>query len=188
MNVAALIESLLFCSPRPVSVAALRRAADVSEEQLREAISELSRRYHPDSSGIVLRNVAGGYLLSTNPACAPVVEAFRQEAPPPSLSAAALEVLSCALYLGPLTRRDISAIRGVNSDAVVRSLIERDLLREAGSDPERPGSPMLLEITSEFLVATDADSPEDFPPLSELVSEEELSRITERLAAGERGS
>lgn len=187
MNAAALIESLLFCSPRPVPATTLRRATGVSEDELRGAISELSRRYHPDTSGIILRAAAGGYLLSTNPSCAPAVEAFRREAPPPSLSAAALEVLSCALYFGPLTRRDISAIRGVNSDAVVRSLIERELLTEAGTDSERPGSPTLLKITPGFLVAAGADSQKDFPPLSELVSEEELARITERLSAGEGG-
>jgi segregation and condensation protein B len=150
------------------------------------ALSDLARRYSPEESGILLRNVAGGYLLSTNPACAPAVERFRDEARPTPLSGAAYEVLSCALYHGPLTRSAISAVRGVNSDAVVRNLIDRGLLAEVGADRESPGSPALLDVTEEVLVAAGAASREDFPPLETLVGEEELARVRERLhAAGE---
>ena len=88
--------------------------------------------------------MAGGYQLATNPACAAAVERFREEARPAPLSGAAHEVLACALYLGPLTRGAASRVRGVNSDAVVRGLLERGLLVEAGADHELPGSPALL--------------------------------------------
>jgi len=131
----------------------------------------------------VLREVAGGYLLSTNPACSGAVERFRREARPAPLSGAAHEVLACALYLGPLTRGAISRVRGVNSDAVVRSLIERGLLIEVGADREAPGSPAFLGVTDEFLAATGAKSTEDFPPVDTLVTQEELARVRERLAA-----
>jgi segregation and condensation protein B len=140
-------------------------------------------RYAPEGSGIVLRNVAGGYLLSTNPSCSVAVERFREEARPAPLSGAAHEVLACALYLGPLTRGGVSRVRGVNSDAVVRSLIDRNLLAEVGTDQDAPGSPALLSVTDEFLVATGASSPDDFPPVSSLVTQVELSRVRERLAS-----
>jgi segregation and condensation protein B len=152
---------------------------------MRKALEDLSARYSPESSGIVLRSVAGGHVLSTNPACAAAVERFREEARPAPLSGAAHEVLACALYMGPLTRGAVSRVRGVNSDAVVRNLLERNLLSEVGSDREAPGSPALLAVTDDFLAATDAASTEEFPPLDSLVSAEELSRVRERLTFGE---
>jgi segregation and condensation protein B len=130
----------------------------------------------------VLRNVAGGYLLSTNPVCSFAVERLREEARPAPLSGAAYEVLACALYHGPLTRGAISRVRGVNSDAVVRNLLDRGLLVEVGTDRDSLGSPALLDVTDEFLVAAGAASREAFPPLDSLVGEEELARVRERLA------
>ena len=176
-----LIESVLLVSARPVSPSDLHSATGLSEEDTEVALASLAGRYAPESSGIVLRNVAGGYLLSTNPACSGAVERFREEARPTPLSGAAHEVLACALYLGPLTRGAVSRVRGVNSDAVIRSLIERGLLIEVGADYDAPGSPALLGVTDEFLAATGASSPEDFPPVDSLVTQEELTRVRERL-------
>ncbi|HEX2739656.1 MAG TPA: SMC-Scp complex subunit ScpB [Rubrobacter sp.] len=176
-----LIEAVLLVSARPVSPSDLRSATGLSEEDTESALASLTGRYAPESSGIVLRNVAGGYLLSTNPACSGAVERFREEARPTPLSGAAHEVLACALYLGPLTRGAVSRVRGVNSDAVIRNLIERGLLIEVGADYDAPGSPALLGVTDEFLAATGASSPEDFPPVDSLVTQEELTRVRERL-------
>lgn len=176
-----LIEAVLLVSARPVSPSDLHSATGLSEEDTEVALASLAGRYAPESSGIVLRNVAGGYLLSTNPACSGAVERFREEARPTPLSGAAHEVLACALYLGPLTRGAVSRVRGVNSDAVIRSLIERGLLIEVGADYDAPGSPALLGVTDEFLAATGASSPEDFPPVDSLVTQEELTRVRERL-------
>jgi segregation and condensation protein B len=183
---AHLVEALLLTSARPVSVGALSSATGLPEAVVRYTLTDLARRYSPGESGIVLRNVAGGYLLSTNPACSAAVDRFRDEARPAPLSGAAYEVLSCAIYHGPLTRSAISGVRGVNSDAVVRNLIDRGLLAEVGVDRESPGSPALLDVTEELLVAAGASSREDFPSLETLVSEEELTRVRERLrTAGE---
>lgn len=179
------IEAVLLVSPRPLSAASLRSVTDLSEEELRAALDILSGRYSPERSGIVLRSVAGGYQLATNPACAPAVERFREEGRPAPLSNAAHEALACALYLGPLTRAEISAARGVNSDAVVRNLIERGLLSETGAATERPGAPALLDVNQEFLAASGAASREDFPPLDSLVNTEELARVRERVGAAE---
>ena len=176
-----LIEAVLLVSPHPVDLGTLSSATGLTEEQARKALTDLGERYSPETSGIVLRKVAGGYLLSTNPSCSAAIESFREEARPTPLSGAAHEVLSCALYLGPLTRGEISRVRGVNSDAVVRSLIERGLLAEVGVDRDSPGSPALLAVTDDFLVSTGAASREDFPPLDSLVSPEELARLRERL-------
>jgi segregation and condensation protein B len=177
-----LIEAILLSSARPVGPDALRSATGLPEEVISSALADLAQRYSFQNSGIVLRSVAGGYLLLTNPACAPAVERFREEARPAPLSGAAYEVLSCALYHGPLNRGAISRVRGVNSDAVVRTLLDRGLLAEVGTDHESPGSPALLDVTEDFLLAAGAAAREDFPPLAALVSEEELSRVRERIA------
>jgi segregation and condensation protein B len=188
-NASQLVEAVLLSSPRPVAPETLSFATGLPEEQLRPALADLARRYSPENSGIVLRNVAGGYLLSTNPVCSLAVERLREEARPTPLSGAAYEVLSCALYNGPLTRAAISRVRGVNSDALVRNLLDRGLLVEVGVDRSHPGSPALLDITDDFLLAAGAASREDFPPLDSLVGEEELTRVRERLlqASGEAG-
>jgi segregation and condensation protein B len=178
-----LLEAVLLVSSRPISTVDLRSATGLTEEETGVALSQLQVRYSPETSGIVLRNVAGGYLLSTNPACSAAVERFREEARPAPLSNAAHEVLACALYLGPLTRGGISRVRGVNSDAVVRNLLERGLLVEVGTDRDAPGSPAVLAVTDEFLAATGASSAEDFPALHELVAPEELARVRERLTS-----
>ncbi|MDF2701542.1 MAG: putative transcriptional regulator [Rubrobacteraceae bacterium] len=154
---------------------------------MESALYDLARRYAPGESGILLREVAGGHLLSTSPACASAVERFRDEARPAPLSGAAHEVLACALYHGPLTRSAISGVRGVNSDAVVRNLLDRGLLAEVGTDRDAPGSPALLDVTDDFLIATGAASREDFPPLETLVAEEELARVRERLQVADEG-
>jgi segregation and condensation protein B len=180
---AHLVEAVLLVSASPLGSSDLCSATGLSESELKRALDCLRERYAPEASGIVLRDVAGGYLLSTNPACSGAVERFRREARAAPLSSAAHEVLACALYLGPLTRAAVSRVRGVNSDAVVRSLIERGLLVEVGTDREAPGSPALLGVTDEFLAATGVSSPDDFPPVDALVTQEELSRVRERLAS-----
>jgi segregation and condensation protein B len=179
-----LIEAVLLVSPSPISRADLSSATGLPTQETDAALAGLAHRYSPEASGIVLRNIAGGFQLSTNPSCSVAVERFREEARPAPLSNAAHEVLACTLYLGPLTRGAVSRVRGVNSDAVVRSLIERGLLTEVGADHDAPGSPALLGVTDEFLSASGATSADDFPPLGSLVTQEELSRVHERLASG----
>ena len=181
-----LIEAILLSSARPVALDSLSSATGLPEQEVGSALAALAGRYSPENSGIVLREVAGGYQLSTNPACSFAVERLREEARPAPLSGAAYEVLSCALYHGPLTRGAISRVRGVNSDAVVRNLLDRGLLAEVGTDRESPGSPAFLDITEDFLVAASAASRQAFLPLDSLVADEDLARVRERiLSAGE---
>ncbi len=183
----ALIEAILLVSPRPVAFPALLSATALPEAEARAAIGELGRRYSYEASGIVLREVAGGFQFATNPICSEAVERFREEARPAPLSGAAYEVLACVLYLGPLTRAAISATRGVNSDAVVRNLLDRNLLVEASRDQESPGTPALLDVTEDFLLATGAYSRDDFPALDNLVDPEEIARVRERLGRRDSG-
>ncbi len=180
---AALIEAVLFASPHPVPLPTLLSATGLAEGESRRALEDLKGRYSPEASGIVLREAAGGYQLATNPLCAEAVERLREEARPAPLSGAAHEVLACVLYLGPTTRAAVSTVRGVNSDAAVRGLLERGLLAEKGRDLESPGAPALLDVTDDFLIAAGAKNRDDFPSLETLVDETELARVRERLAS-----
>lgn len=182
-NAEKVIEALLFVSSQPVDVDTLCQAALLSELEVLSALEGLEHRYSMDNSGIVLHAVAGGYQLLTNPDCAEAIERLRGEARPAPLSSAANEVLASVLYLGPLTRAGISAVRGVNSDAVVRALLERGLLQEAGVSHEAPGAPALLDITPDFLLAAGAVDRHDFPSLDTLVTLEELEQVRERVRA-----
>ncbi len=182
-DAAVLIEAVLLVSPRPVTLPALLSASALPEPEARAALEALKARYSPESSGIVLREVAGGYQLATNPSCADAVERFREEARSAPLSGAAHEVLSCVLYLGPLTRAGVNVARGVNSDAVVRGLLDRNLLIEAGRDQTSPGSPALLDVTEDFLLAAGARSRDDFPALEDVVDEAEILRVRERVSS-----
>jgi segregation and condensation protein B len=177
----SVIEAILLVSSRPVSLSSILSATALPEPEVQEAIEELKERYAPGTSGIVLREVAGGFQLATNPICADVLERFRKEARPAPLSGAAYEVLACVLYLGPLTRAAINEVRGVNSDAVVRNLLDRNLLTEAGRERSRPGAPVLLDLTEDFLLATGMKSRNDFPSLGTLVDPEEIERVRERV-------
>jgi segregation and condensation protein B len=184
-SVAVLIEAVLLVSPRPVTLAALLSATSLPEAAVQAAIGELKKRYSFESSGIVLREVAGGYQLATNPLCADVLERFREEARPAPLSGAAHEVLACVLYLGPLTRAGINAARGVTSDAVVRNLLDRGLLAETGRDRNSPGAPAVLDITEDFLLAAGACDRNDFPALDALVDPKEIAHVRERVSGSE---
>jgi segregation and condensation protein B len=181
----SLIEAVLLVSPRPVTFPALLSATALPEDEARAAIGELERRYSPETSGIVLREVAGGLQFATNPSCSAAVERLREEARPAPLSGAAHEVLSCVLYLGPITRAGINAARGVNSDAVVRNLIDRNLLVETSRDLSKPGAPALLDITEDFLLSAGAKSRDDFPALDDIVDPEEVARVRERVGGRE---
>ncbi len=184
-SAASWIEAVLFVSPRPVALSTILQITALSEDEAQAALIKLKERYSPRSSGIVLREVAGGLQLVTNPLCSAIVERFREEARPAPLSGAAHEVLSCVLYLGPLTRAAINAARGVNSDAVVRNLLDRNLLAETGRDQTSPGAPALLDVTEDFLLAAGARDRKDFPALEEIVEPAEVSRVRERIKGQE---
>ena len=181
LSAGALIEAILLVSPRPVTLPVLLSATRLPEPDVRAAIGELRKRYSPQASGVVLREVAGGFQFATNPLCTDVLERFREEARPAPLSGAAYEVLTCVLYLGPLTRADINVARGVNSDAVVRNLLDRNLLAEVALAKARAGRPALLDITEDFLLAVGARGRDDFPALETLVDPEEIARLRERI-------
>jgi segregation and condensation protein B len=162
------LEPLLFVSDEPVSSTVLAQALDVERREADALCEELAKAYDERRAGIVLRNVAGGWRLTTHPDAAPVVEQYVLASRHARLTKAALETLAIVAYKQPVTRHQISAIRGVNSDGVLRALVDRGLVDEVGRE-EAPGRPMLYGTTPEFLERLGLPSLSALPPLAPLL-------------------
>jgi len=162
------LEALLFVSDEPVTSVVLAHALEVDRTDVKELCEELGRAYAETGSGLVLRNVGGGWQLSTSPDAAPVVERYVLTSRHTRLTKAALETLAIVAYKQPVTRHQISSIRGVNSEGVLRALVDRGLVAEVGRE-EGPGRPMLYGTTPEFLERLGLSSLSALPPLAPLL-------------------
>jgi segregation and condensation protein B len=125
------LEALFFVSDEPITASVLAQALDVDRRTVEDLCDRLAKELDDRGSGLVLRNIAGGWRLYTHPDTAPVVEQFVLSSRQARLTKAALETLSIVAYKQPVTRHQISAIRGVNSDGVLRALTDRGLIEEA---------------------------------------------------------
>ena len=128
----AIVESLLFLSPDPVSAAELAEAIDADEEAVAEALDALGAELERGERGLVLRRVAGGFTLATVPAAEEAARRLLTKPRTPPLTQAQAEVLAIVGYLQPVSRPEIARIRGVSSDSAVASLTERGLIEERG--------------------------------------------------------
>lgn len=157
-----LLESLLFVADGPVPLAKIERTLGVERPAVEEAIAALSLDYK--ERGIRVQRLDGRVQLVSAPETAAYVESFLGLEAEPRLSAAALEALAIVAYCQPVTRAGIEAIRGVNSDHVVASLISRELIEETGR-AESAGRPALFGTTFVFLQYFGLSSLADLPPL-----------------------
>jgi segregation and condensation protein B len=161
------LEAILFVVDAPVSVAALAAAVAAPTSAVEQALARLRTAYDERNAGIELCDVAGGVRIYTRPAHAPYVEQFLLEGRGSRLSQAALETLAVIAYRQPVTRSRISAIRGVNVDGVVRTLLTRGLIVEVGTDPETGGG--LYRTTDLFLEKMGLQSLDELPSLAPLL-------------------
>jgi segregation and condensation protein B len=155
------VEALLFVAGEPLETKRIARLTGEDEKAVALAIQELESRY--SNGGIVLREVAGGYRFATSSAVRNVVEAYLMP-PKTMLSVPALETLAIVAHTQPVTKSEIEAIRGVNSDSVVSTLTERGLIEEAGRK-DVVGRPMQYKTTSFFLESFGLNSLDDLPDL-----------------------
>ena len=162
------LEALLFVSDEPVASVVLAQALEVDRREADTLCEELARSYEERGAGLLLRSVAGGWRLTTSPEAAPVVEEYVLASRHTRLTKAALETLAIVSYKQPVTRHQISAIRGVNSEGVLRALVDRGLVAEVGRE-EGPGRPMLYGTTPEFLERLGLASLSALPPLGPLL-------------------
>jgi segregation and condensation protein B len=162
------LEALFFVSDEPLPASILAQALDVDRPGAEALCERLRRELEDRGSGLVLRNVAGGWRLYTHPDAAPIVEQFVLSSRQARLTKAALETLSIVAYKQPVTRHQVSSIRGVNSDGVLRALADRGLIEEAGRE-ETPGRPALFATTPGFLERLGLPSLASLPALAPLL-------------------
>ena len=131
-ELARILEALLFLSGDPVGVAELAEVTGESERAVAGALEELAQAYAPGLRGLLLRAVAGGYTLASDPLAEPAARALLTKPRLAALTPAALETLAIVAYLAPVSRPEIARIRGVNADSPVASLLDRGLIEESG--------------------------------------------------------
>ena len=165
----AAVEAILFVVEAPVTTASIAAALRQPEPDVIAAIEELRASYDERNAGIEVRGAAGGVRLYTRSNVAAQVEVFLQDGQRSRLTQAALETLAVIAYRQPVTRARVSAIRGVNVEAVVRTLLTRGLIVEVGSDPETGGG--LMRTTDLFLEKMSMRSLDELPSLAPLLPE-----------------
>jgi segregation and condensation protein B len=160
----AKLEALLLAAPGPVTPGQLAVALEIQPAEVETGLSGLATDYQ--ERGLRLQRHAGQVQLTTAPEMAPLVERFLGLEATTQLSRAALESLAIIAYQQPVTRPQIDAIRGVNSDGVLKSLLSKGLVQEVGRG-EGPGRPILYSTTPEFLQHFGLSSVTELPPLDE---------------------
>jgi segregation and condensation protein B len=176
----ALLEALVFASDKPMKAIELARLASAPVKQVRVLLAELKDVYA--DRGIVLDEVAGGWLFRTSVQFAPFVRELSAQRPV-RLTRAQVETLAIIAYRQPITRPEIDDVRGVDSAATLKLLLERDLVRILGKKDE-PGRPLLYGSTTQFLEFFGLKSLKDLPTLHEFT---ELNEDSRRVAEAELG-
>jgi len=160
----AVLESLLFVADGPQDITTLAKSLNATRDRIEKAIDALIEA--KDGRGLVVQRLGDRVQLATVPAAAPYLERFL-EVEYGRLSRASLETLAIIAYRSPVTRTQIEAVRGVNSDHSVATLLSRGLIEEVGRT-HGPGRPVLFAPTVRFLEYFGLQRPEDLPPLPEI--------------------
>lgn len=157
-----LIESILFVAEEPVDIDTLMKAVRQNKREVERALDELDRRY--EHAGIRMQRDGDRIQLVSAPEAGPYIERFLGLESRQRLSGAALEALAIIAYKQPITRAGVEAVRGVNSDGAIASLLARGLIEEVGK-AQTPGRPTLFGTTLRFLEHFGLKDPSELPPL-----------------------
>ncbi|MCG8430203.1 MAG: SMC-Scp complex subunit ScpB [Candidatus Omnitrophica bacterium] len=164
----SVIEALLFASDKPVTAEQMRKVLDNAEgAPVKQAVEELRMSYARENRGIAIIEVAGGFQMVTAPQYSPFLQKLFRERHPDKLSRSAMETLAIIAYKQPLTRQEIQLLRNVNVDGVIRTLVDRSLVRITGRK-QVPGRPHVYGTTRQFLEYFGLKSLRDLPKLEEL--------------------
>jgi len=162
LDLVKLVEAVLFSADEPVSLTKLATAFGVGEEKVLDTVSKLEEEYK--DRAICIERVMGGFQIVTRPEYAQYIQKIFSRKVSMSLSKGALETLAIIAYRQPVTRQDIEAIRGVNTEASLDTLLEKGLIKEVGRK-KTLGRPKLYGTTDEFLKKASLNSISDLPPL-----------------------
>jgi segregation and condensation protein B len=184
-ELARIIEALLFLSPDPVAPADLAEAADCSEDELAAALAELDRAYAPGARGLQLKRVAGGIALASDPLAEEAARRLLAKPRTPPLTPAQAETLAIVAYLQPVSRPEITRIRGVAAESASATLEERGFIEEAGRSQF---GAVLYRTTDLFLKLFGMDSLKALPSIAawDPTPEEEADLRERLLRAGEQ--
>ena len=178
------LEALLLLADAPMGVTELAQATRCPVPQVEEAVRRLSAEYTEQGRGFDLREVAGGWRLYTRLDCSPLIERHVTEGQTARLTQASLETLAVIAYRQPVTRGRISAIRGVNVDGVIRTLLTRGLIEEIGHEQE--SNAVLYRTTSYFLERLGIASLDELPPVADHLPDlDDLEEVLDSVASGE---
>jgi segregation and condensation protein B len=173
------IEAVVLASTEPVEARLLAQLVELPVTRVEVLCDELAREYDDTERGFVLAHVAGGYRFQTHPDLAPYVERFVLDGQHARMSPAALETLAIVAYKQPISRGQMSAIRGVNVEATLTTLLQRGYVQEVGRDPG-PGAAVLYGTTREFLERLGLPSLDALPPLGDFVPDASVVEALER--------
>lgn len=184
-NLKQIVESLIFASERPLTMEKLKEVLGTEDTaRIEEAVNALKEEYRNTGRSFSVAEVAGGYQLATNSEYADWISRLYKK-PVEKLSNPSMETLAIIAYKQPITRSEIEAIRGVNVDGVVKSLMERNLIKTRGRR-ESPGRPIIYGTTNEFLIRFGLKSLKELPTLKEFGEKDlEFEKAKERDKDGE---
>jgi segregation and condensation protein B len=168
MELRAVIEAILFVAEEPIAASEIAEVVERPTQEIEEQLAALADELDAGDGGIVLRRLAGGWRLYTHPDTRPYLERFAQSERAMRLSKAALETLAVVAYKQPVSRGQISEIRGVDSEQALRTLERRGLVTEVARAPG-PGQALLYGTTELFLEKLGIDTTAELPPLADHV-------------------
>jgi segregation and condensation protein B len=166
----AALEAILLVADEPVPVVVLAQVLERPRSEVTAELHRLAEEYTAGGRGFDLREIAGGWRFYTREDCAPLVERFVSDAQEVRLTQAALETLAVVAYRQPVSRARVSAVRGVNCDSVMRTLVLRGLVEEVGTDADTGA--ILYRTTGYFLERLGLASLEDLPDLAPFLPED----------------
>jgi segregation and condensation protein B len=166
----AALEAIMLVADEPIPEVLLAQVLERPRGEIAAVLRELSAEYTAQGRGFDLREIAGGWRFYTRPDCAPLVERFVRDGQEVRLTQAALETLAVVAYRQPVSRARVSAVRGVNCDAVMRTLVLRGLVEESGTDSETGA--ILYRTTGYFLERMGLTSLADLPDLAPFLPED----------------
>lgn len=167
-----IMEAILLLADEPIPASQIGEVLERPRRDVEAQLEAMARDYLAEERGFVLREVAGGWRFYTSPDCGPWLERFVKGHSYSRLSSASLEVLAIVAYKGPLSRTQISEIRGVESDGVVKTLLQRGLLIEAGRSGGA-GGPVLFTVSDDLLEHLGLRSLDELPPLTSFMPDAE---------------
>ena len=173
------IEAMVLAATEPVHSTVIAQLLELPVDNIDELCEQLAAEYESQGRGFQLARVAGGYRFQTHPDAYAYVERFVLDGQTARLSGPALETLAIVAYKQPVSRVQLSSIRGVNVDATLKTLVARGYVEELGPD-HTPGNPMLFGTTRLFLERLGLDSLDELPSLAEFIPDASIVEALER--------